>query len=369
MKIILTKNFFFISAGIFILFLAVLIASAYIYAPKIAQKTALKAFATLGLETEFLPEPKKGWGRIDYAEAPLDKDGISTVKKIEARYNPFVIIFAKRLESLSISSLEVIGNQDKENQDLITFSGWDIPRGLRSLSGVPAERLHFDKARISLLTHTLGGLSLEFDFEGTRNGRAFDFQAYIKSAQKYISFSAGINGIAAPDYSTVDMDIDQGKFEVPDADIKASRVFGWMNYSDDKSGQPKVMSELSAGGMIVLGLPWQNATAAMEFKDGNLRIYSEAKSLGIEGIELSLNLKWLKDQKSIIFGDIHAENGLSLADYFSGKNAVAFPVDDLKKFGQATNLKIDYVYKESEAGKKLRYRIGPEASVQEMMLP
>lgn len=369
MKAATVKKFILITAAGLAFLAATGLASAYIYAPKIAQETALKALATLGLETEFLSAPEKGWGRIAYAEAPLDKDGISTVKKIEARYNPFFITFAKRLESLSIGGMEVIGNQDKENLALIAFSGWDIPRGLRSLSGVPAERLHFDKARISLLTHTLGGVSLEFDFEGTRNGRALEFQAHLKSAQKYISFSASMNGIAAPDYSTVDMDIDQGKFEVPDADIKSSRVFGWVNYSDDKSGQPKIMSELNAGGMTVLGLPWQNATAAMEFKNGNLRIYSEGKSLGIEGIELSLNLKWLKDQKPIIFGDIHAEEGLALADYFAGQSAVAFPVEDLKKFGQTPNLKIDYVYKESDTGKKLRYRVGPGAPIQEMMLP
>ncbi len=145
MKTALVKKLVFISAGALALLLIAAIASAYIYAPKIAQETALKAFATLGLETEFLPKPEIGWGRINYAEAPLDEDGISTAKKIEAVYNPFVITFTKRLESLSISGLEVLGNQDKEIPALITFSGWDIPRGLRSLSAVPVERLHFER--------------------------------------------------------------------------------------------------------------------------------------------------------------------------------------------------------------------------------
>ena len=345
------------------------LASAYIYGPKIAEEITLKSFSALGLKTEFLPQPEKKWAHFSYTDAPLDKDEISTVEKIEISYNPFIIILTKRLESLSISGLEVIGNQDKENPALVTFSGWDIPRGLRALSAVPVERLHFEKARISLLTPELGGVSLDFDFEGTRNGHALEFQAHLKSAQKFISFSASMNGIAAPNYSTLDVDIDQGKFEVPDADIKASRVFGWVNYADDKSGKPKIMSELNAGGLTVLGLPWQNATAALELKDGNLRIYSEGKSLGVEGIELSLNLKWLMNQKPIIFGEIHAEEGLALADYFAGQSAVAFPVEDLKKFGQTPNLKIDYVYKESETGKKLRYRVGPDAPIQEMMLP
>jgi hypothetical protein len=75
------------------------------------------------------------------------------------------------------------------------------------------------------------------------------------------------------------------------------------------------------------------------------------------------------NQKPIIFGDIHAEEGLALADYFAGQSAVAFPVEDLKKFGQTPNLKIDYVYKESDTEKKLRYRVGPDAPIQEMMLP
>jgi hypothetical protein len=365
------KKIAYFIIGAAVLLLGIFFTASYVYAPKIAAEISIHSIKILGLETKFLPEPEKKWSSITYVGASFDKEDLSTAKRIDIKYNPFTILFSKRINILNFDHLELLGNWDIKSAEPVKFSGWNLSENINRLSSIPVSQLSFKDAQISVLTPDFGGLALDFSFEGAVNNRKLEFQSHVKSAQKYISFAAGVNGIIARNYINIDLDIDQGKFEVPEANIRASRVFGWLNYSSEKPTGSSLLSELNAGGLTLLNMPWQNATATFEIKDGNLKIYSEAKSTGVEGIELALNLQKNSGARQILFGNLHAEEGKMFTDYLAEQQTITLPADELEKFSRMQDMKIDFLFEKGEPNNKIKYREGGNISapVHEILIP
>ncbi len=325
--------------------------AALLRAPAAAEEKARASLEILGLDTSFLPAPESKWARIIYKNITLDKDDVSAIGSVDISYNPFSILISRRIDTLAFSGLSVIGEWNRETG--LSFSGWKMPSNFQVMSAIPAHRIRFEKARISMLTPEFGGLSLDFDFEGSFNGKKLEFQSNLKSTQRFISFAANASGVIAHDYSNIELEIDEGKFDVLDADIRASRGHGWLNYARDKSGAARIMAELRAGGLTVLDMPWQNAAATLELKDDNLKIFSDAKSVGVEGIELGLNLQKDAGKKSMIYGSIHTDNGEAFAGYLEEQKKISLPKADMTIIKHAQQLKTDFAY---EPG-KIKYRL------------
>lgn len=324
-----------------------------IFAPKVAKEKARLSLDILGLDAAFLPEPQSKWAHVFYNDIKLDKDEISTIKAIDISYNPFSILFTGRLNTLKFVNLNLIGEWNPQAQISVSFSGWTIPENFQRIAAIPAQYIRMEKSKISILTPGLGGLSLDFDFNGTLNNKKLEFQSHLNSAQKYISFTAGATGILAHDFSNIDVEIDEGKFEMPEAHIRASRGHGWFNYTRDKSGSSKIMAELRAGGLTVLEMPWQNASATLEIKDGNIKTFSEAKSIGVEGIELGLNYQRDAGAAGMIYGSLHTDNGAALSDFLGEQSKITLPAADMTIIRNTQDLKADFAY---EPG-KIKYRL------------
>jgi hypothetical protein len=341
---------------VFVLVLSALIFGIMLFqAPGAAEKKARETLSLLELETSLLPRPQHSWGRIAYNNVSLDKDEISTIKKYEVTYSPFSILISGKLKSVTFENMNLIGEWDPFAPANVDFSGWKS-LNQRALALLPTEKISFQKAKLSVLTPSLGGLSLDFDLEGSYDKNKLEFQSHLSSAQKYISFTGSARGVVTTDYTNIDVELDEGKFEVPETNIRLIRMHGWFNYTRDRSGAEKTMAELRAGGLTVLGMPWQNASATVELKDGGTKIFSEAKSVGVEEIELGLNLVQNPGKLVSINGDVHAPSGALLADYIANQTDFPLPAADMTIIKHANELKIDFAYVNGEPP-KLQYRI------------
>lgn len=323
------------------------------FAPKAAEEKARLSLEILGLNAAFLPEPQSKWAHVVYNDIKLDKDEISTIKTIDISYNPFSILLTGRLNTLTFKNLNLIGDWNPQGQIPANFSGWAIPNDFQRIAAIPADNIRMEKSKISVLTPGLGGLSLDFDFNGDFNDKKLEFQSHLQSAQKYISFTAGASGILAHDFSNIDVEIDEAKFEMPEAHIRASRGHGWFNYTRDKSGSSKIMAELRAGGLTVLEMPWQNASATLEIKDGNIKAFSDAKSIGVEGIELGLNYQRNANAEGMFYGSIHADDGAAFSDFLGGQSKITLPAADMTIIRNAQDLKADFACEQG----KIKYRL------------
>ncbi len=331
----------------------------------IAESKTRSALRTLGFDTEFLPTAESKAAHVTYTDAPLDKDNISTVKNLDASYNPFSILVSRDLTVLAFDQLAVFGEWGPAALD---FSGWSGSTNIFEMFRIPAHRLRFSNASFSVLTPDLGGLSVNIDLEGALSGGKLGFQSHLKSAQKYISFTAGVNGIITPDFSNIDIEIDQGKFEVPEASVRATRLHGSVNVSKNKSETPVIRADLRAGGLSLLNLPWQNASATLESKDGTLKIDADAKSVGTENIELSLTIQKGPGAMTAISGSLHADDGAKLVEYLRQQGKFPLTESDIALLKNSKDLKIDFIF-ESTPEKKIKYKIeGGEESSREIAL-
>lgn len=335
-------------------------------APSIAQHKARFSLQILGLNAAFLPEPQSSWGHIVYNDIKLDEDEISTIKIVDISYSPLSILVTGQLNTLTFKGLNLIGEWDPAASFPANFSGWKIPNDFQRIAVIPAQNIRMEKSKISILTEGLGGLSLDFDFNGSFSDKKLEFQSHLQSAQKYISFTASASGIVAHDFSNIDVEIDEGKFDMPEAHIRASRGHGWFNFTRDKSGSSKIMAELRAGGLTVLDMPWQNASATLEIKDGNIKAFSDAKSIGIEGIELGLNYQQNAGTAGMIYGSLHADDGAALSEFLDEQSKITLPAADMTIIQHTQDLKADFAY---EPG-KIKYRLNtmPNAPVKEVAI-
>ncbi|MCE7885964.1 MAG: hypothetical protein DYH13_00450 [Alphaproteobacteria bacterium PRO2] len=326
---------------------------AAIQAPNVAAQKARLSLRILGLNAAFLPEPRSKWGHVIYNDIKLDEDEISTIETIDISYNPLSILLTGRLNTLTFKNLNLIGEWDPGASLPATFSGWKIPNDFQHIAVIPAQNIRMEKSKISVLTVGFGGLSLDFDFNGAFNDKKLEFQSHLKSAQKYMSFTASASGILAHDFSNIDVEIDEGKFEMPEAHIRASRGHGWFNYTRDKSGSSKIMAELRAGGLTVLEMPWQNASATLEIKDGSIKAFSDAKSIGVDGIELGLNYQKNAGAAGMIYGSLHADDGAALSAFLGEQSKITLPAADMTIIRNTQDLKADFAYEPE----KIKYRL------------
>ncbi len=368
---IILRNKLQLAIALVALFFAALFLTGIFGPSSSAERLAKQSLESLGFDTSLFPHAVEGWGKAYFNNIALDKDGFSTIQSIDIRYNPVTFPFTGKLDSVTLEGLNLTGEWDPAAKQKLTFSGFSVPEEISPLAKIPARRIKIAKAGISVLTPGLGGISVTFDGEGViRKKKKLEFQAHIESGQKYISFSANADGVIAKHYANLDIQIDEGKFEVPEAEIKTTRINGAFNATLDNDMNLKILGELQAGGMNVIGTPWQNASATFDISNGTMQIFSEGKSTGVEGIELNINMQKQGAGPLFTSGSIHADSGADLAAYLGGQVKVSPPAPDLDIIRGATDVKIDFALAAAREGRKIRYRIGGEnvadTSIREM---
>lgn len=320
-----------------------------------ADQKIREALNALGFDTSRLYEPYLSWQKLSYENVAFDKDSISTIKKIDVSYSPVSLLLFGKLDSITFEEAAITGDWLSG----LTFSGWKMPSDLSILAKLPVKRLSLEKANFSFLTEKYGGISVIIDMEGEIKNGSLDIESHISSSQKFISFVASATGVIGHGYSNIEAQIEEGKFEIPGGLLKASRGNGSLTFTKDKGESQKILSELQAGGLTVLGMPWQNASISIESSSEASNIVAEAKSIGIEGIELSLNFQKEAEKPVTATGSITAEKGGDLAAYLNEQKTLAIPSNDMSTIQNAENVTIDFETNNlDQENKTLSYTIG-----------
>jgi hypothetical protein len=346
------------------LILAALGLSYFLLAPGLAESQSKKTLSNLGFDVTYLPEAKHQGSAILYTDVKLDPDAIGTIKSIKMTYAPFGLILGGRFKTIEMEGLNVIGSADlpallQARPLAADLTGWSPGKPEDVYGGFPTQLIILKNAQISLLTEEYGGVTFNFDFQARRKGNAAEFQSTLKTAQRSLSFSAKANGTIGQDLFFADLDIDQGKIELPDSDTKASRLNGWINLVKPADDALKISGELRAGGARLIGTPWQNASATLDFYKGESKILAEAKSIGVEGLELTLDLEKKQQQPPALSGSLHAESFSQVINYLKAINALPVQANDLKIFNSLPAFDIDFDFGPTflEADKRLDFMV------------
>lgn len=338
------KRLAVIGTGISFILLTILYFS---FAPDIAVRRSLTVLKNMGIDTSLFPAAEHKMGLVTYSNVNLDKDSISTIKSLKMSYTPFGLLILGRFKIIDIDGLSLIGEGDLwgilNGQDKsFSLTGWQ-PANMEALyESFPTSLLVLKNTQISLLTEQYGGVSLNFDIQARRKGAGAEFQSTFKTAQRYLSLSGKGNGTLGKNLLFAELEIDQGKIEFPDNDTRATRINGWINIAKPVDDDVKLSGELRAGGVRLLGTPWQNASSTIEFYQGSSKILAEAKSVGIEGLELSLTHEQLGSETGTLSGSLHTESMAALMDYLEAIKKLPASRKELKILEALPGAVIDF---------------------------
>lgn len=324
----------------------------FFFAPKIAHGKVVAGLQSAGFDTSFIKKPRAVYGAILYKDVAFDKDAFTNAKYIQVHFNPLMLLFGK-FKDINIIGLNITGNWSGPEFSTLSYAGWHPPTNLAKVPLTNFKHISLTDARLSLLTQTSGGVSVFFNVSSSRNDGKTEFQANLKSQQKFISFSTNASGVIEGARWYTDVEITDGKFEDPAGRYWGSRVNGKANLSKAPNESLKIMSDLGAGGLNLYGLPWQTVSGTLEYTEEGLKFLCEAKSIGQKGLELELNVFQSPGAGPGIGGALHAETAQAFFDYFAGRPNYEDLLKKLVPYKKDENIEVAFVHEEG----KLRYEI------------
>lgn len=310
--------------------------------PALATARAADTLRAAGFAEAALPAGDIRLGAARFENIALDADGFSKIKRLELRYNPLSLWLAGRAGEIIVDGLSLTGELTETGA--LSISGWTpapLPSQPKTLR---FKRLSLENAGLALLTRSMGGVSVGFDGQLRLTGKGAEFQGNAKSSQKHLGFNARVTGgMAKSGFWQVNVEIEQGKIE--NGPLKASRITGIMNLSADERGHILITSDVDAGGLSLHDFPWQNASATVEHSANSLKIFTDMKSIGVDGLELGLSLGG-SPQPGTVFdettGSLHAETLAALLEYLAASGALPLDPQASGALRNAEDISVDF---------------------------
>ena len=326
-----------ILTGIAVILFLLTAGSLYIWltVPKSIETHIGQVFTQAGFENVVLPEPETRMGQIRYKDIQLDPNGFSNIKSLSLHYSLLSAAFGNTLDSIKVSGLELTGELQQNNR--ISLAGWSGKTDAITLQWpIAARTLSFEDSRISLLSEEWGGIALSGEAQLRPSGQNIEFKSRIEGRQRQLSANMQIEGqITQEGFWESRIELEQGKFEVDQ--IRATRVAGLINISGQGKQASQLIGELQAGGLNILGLPWQNVAITLDGKPNTLRAIISAKSAGTEGLELGITIPDLNNPTRLT-GQIHAQNLGIVFDYLNNQNRLPMPREHLSSLDQIASI-------------------------------
>lgn len=312
-----------------------------LFLPKIIDHQTQTALRSLGFDQAVLPPPTLQKGTALYKAVKLDRAGFSEIGLLRIEYGWLHTLLKRRPLALTMKNMSLSGELEADNR--VTLSGWTPTRATAILGDFPATRLVIENAKLSLLSEHIGGISIHYSLQARVQRKTVHIQGHILSSQKQLSYEARLDGQINKDgrwQST--LEILRGKLALPH--IKAGRVNGTVTFSGHGLGTPEIVSELRAGGLTLAGTPWQNASATLEGTPENFNIYAGAKSAGIDGLEIALNIGRHAGENSVS-GAVYAKKLKNLFDYLHSRDSLPFPRATLVPFDMLDDITTEFIFK------------------------
>lgn len=319
--------------------------TAYKSIPGIVQAETDSALRSLGFSAFTLPEPTVKGGTARYESIPLDPHGLNEIKSLTIEYGWLRALLRRKPSSVTIEGLNLTGESGPFGKNL-SVPGWSLNRFPLPYKEFPAARLRFENASLSFLTPEMGGISIQYALQVFPEGGNILFEGHLKSAQKHLSYEAALSGYIDKDGQWRSrLEVLESKLEIPYA--KASRMSGSVTLSGSLTDKIRFMSDLQAGGLSLAGTPWHSAAATIEGTLESFNIYAGAKSTGIEGLEIALNIHG-PSQKMNLSGSLYAQQLASLFDYLEAQNRLPVDRAALQALAPLQEVNIEFRIQENE---------------------
>ena len=278
----------------------------------LADNAFRKHLKTYGIASSKVPPPEKRIGALRYKAIAFSEEGETSIDVLTITFSP---LKWGSVKSIDIDGLFLSGELD--------INGRLSIKGLPPISGIfnltnNLETLSISDLNFSILSAHIGGIRGNANIAANREETAFVWTGNIDTRQEQLELIAKFNGQINQNGKWFnDLEIENAKLERGFG--KFTRVHGLANWNGDKQRWKELRAELNSGGFIANGTAWKNAAIAIQGSPAGLKSKIEAKSAGIEELELSIDSLY-QDKKLSWSADIHSPTATQLINYFSTNN-------------------------------------------------
>ncbi len=283
--------------------------------PDLAEQSLQTALRDSGFHDVRLDKLQSGRDYVMYENVSLDPDGISTIQTLAVKYSLLGLLYGRQFERLQIHGLSLTGEIHSDQTPYVSISGWTPADIMTFMQNLPARELNIKSSRIAVLTEDFGGVTLNFEAQATRHKTYADLQIKAGSAQKNLNFALNATGRLQSRTASLELEIERGKVEWDRWQIKASRISGKATHTQDSEDHENDTA-LQIGGLNFLGMPWQNIGASIEANESYLKVIAGGKSVGLEGLELGIDIEKIAGRPPGLSAFIHFETLGDFLDYY-----------------------------------------------------
>ncbi len=331
--------------------LGFLTSSAINFVPNHAHKIFAQRFAALGFsESITLPEPDKRLSAIRYTNIELDASGRSYIDQMTLHYTIPDLLLGGTFTSLDIKDLFLSGDVNANGD--ITLSGFENPSALLNINQSHIGIITLKDATLSLLSAQLGGIRIAASMQIKNEDGKTTWTGNLESIQDQLELLAKINGQILNDQDWQnDIEIENAKIE---RDIgKLTRMSGTASFYGTGKEITKITSDLKAGGMQLMQLPWQNVSIAANGTPSRLTMFISGQSVGINDLELGFE-GVLKNKALAWNARIFAPSIKTASEYLSLQNIFIIPKNLLDDIETSGDVELVFTQKEDKAALSIK---------------
>ncbi len=327
------------------------------YLPEKVQNQIVKNLGHAGFEHIEIGHMEKKLGSINISDIKLDKAGFSSIQSIKADYSWKGAFGGQFIHKLTIDSPNLTGELNESGSISVAGLSPDKDNIANSFSSV--RTIYIQNGTLDIFLGSLGGANIKYDAQirTTRNG-SLDFKGKIEAVQRQFSGSGKIKGNLNPSGNwQASIEIEQGKIDLPL--LKASRVSGLSELSGQSFADFDMVTQLTAGGVSLLNLPWHNVSATVSGDLSDFTVFAEGKSVGQEGVEFTANLVHESALKEYS-GSIHADKFFNLFHYLQKNNLISKQIHYPHLMENLSGISFDFQGAPKKPSTRLSYKIQDE---------
>lgn len=281
--------------------------------PSHAHEKFQSQIRALGFTDLTLPAPEKRLSAIRYSNIELDAEGRSVIDTLTVHYGIFDMLFGEKIRRVDIGNFYLSGEINTDGK--LSLSGLPNPAALMNLHKSRIQNINLKNMTLSVLTAQLGGIRAAFNIQILNSADEMSWTGNFESVQSQLELIAKITGAMQSDSEwQTDIEIENAKIE---RDIgKITRMSGMMSLYGNGFDITRITSDMKAGGMTLMDLPWQNVSVSLNGIPAQLNTFISAESIGINGLELGFE-GLLKNKTYAWNARLYAPNIQTAIEYLS----------------------------------------------------
>lgn len=305
------------------------------------QNRAYIALKNMGFNETTLPAPQIKTHQALFSNIKLDSEGFSAIKYILIEYHPLALLMNQEIDAIHIVGATLTGEIKNATSDntSVGLAGWNKDTMNITSLHQGSTLVELRDFSLTLLTEEFGGLEIEADLQLRPTENSTDIKGRLDTRQKYFGFDSKISGfLTSPDLWQVDFEMSAGRIELDT--LSSSRISGTTKLSFTAAEGLSIFSKLDAGGLSLLDTPWQNASATIEYQNNQASVFLGAKSIGVQGMELSLQHQ--PEESPGWSGAINAPNINTFLSYMDAQGLVFSRDEAFDQLDDIDNIEIQF---------------------------